>query len=311
MSASFRFAPEWTVLAVVALVDLVWAQQIGFRLLLGGQDALVLLGPLPLLIAAWALRAERAALVLEFFCLSLACTAVFGVFSYLSLASAHGPLQDAELLAADRALGFDWLALYQWIVARPMLSGVLLTLYVSAVVQALVAGIVLGLRQQRRELSELFRVIMLSSFITCIGAMLFPSLGPFKLFAIKERGFFLADMEHLLTHRNLTFALSKLTGVINFPSFHAVLALTYGYGFYRAGAFGRAMTVLNILMLASIPFMGGHYLVDVLAGTGVFALSLAAVKAIGRLRPNDRDVFADMPLVTDEARAWQSGRAAD
>jgi membrane-associated phospholipid phosphatase len=139
--------------------------------------------------------------------------------------------------------------------------------------------------------------------------MLFPSLGPFKLFAIQERGFFLADMEHLLTHRDLTFALSKLTGVINFPSFHAVLALTYGYGFYRAGAFGRAMTVLNILMLVSIPFMGGHYLVDVLAGTGVFAVSLAAVIAISRLRPNDRDVFADMPLVADGARAWR--RAAD
>lgn len=311
MFASSRFAPEWTALAVVALVDLAWAQQIGFHLLFSSQDALVLLGPLPLLIAAWALRAERAALVLEFFCLSLTCTAVFGVMSYLSLASAHGALVDAQLLAADRALGFDWLALYQWIVARPVLSGLLLTLYVSAVVQALVAGIVLGWRHQRRELSELFRVIILSSFITCMGAMLFPSLGPFKLFAIQERGFFLADMEHLLTHRDLTFALSKLTGVINFPSFHAVLALTYGYGFYRGGAFGRAMTVLNIMMLLSIPFMGGHYLVDVLAGMGVFAVSLAAVKAFSRLRPGDSDVFADItpPLIADEAGAWR--RAAD
>src|ERR1700759_343723 len=108
MFASFRFAPEWTVLAVVALVDLVWAQQIGFHLVLGGIDALVFMGPLSLLIAVWALRAARAALVLEFFCLSLTCSAVFGVFSYLSLASARGPLWDAQLLAADRALGFDW-----------------------------------------------------------------------------------------------------------------------------------------------------------------------------------------------------------
>ena len=42
------------------------------------------------------------------------------------------------------------------------------------------------------------------------------------------------------------------------------------------------MTVMNALMLFSVPFIGGHYLVDVLAGMSVFAVSLAVVKAISR-----------------------------
>ncbi|HEX4371628.1 MAG TPA: phosphatase PAP2 family protein [Rhizomicrobium sp.] len=305
MFSRLRFPLEWIALTFIALVDLIWAQQIDFRLLVDSGDAAAIATPLLLLIAAWVARAPRAALALEFFCLSLACAVVYGVMSYLALASAYGPLRDATLLAADRALGFDWLALYQWIVARPLLSGLLLTLYISVVAQALIASVVLGLRQQHRELTELFRVILVSSFITCMGAMLFPSLGPFKIFAIHGRGFFLVDMEHLLSHRDLIFSLSKLGGVVNFPSFHVVLALTYGYGFYRAGAFGRALTAMNILMIFSIPFMGGHYLVDVLAGTGVFALSLATVKVIGRLSPDN--VFAKVTspsLIADETRSW-------
>jgi hypothetical protein len=310
MFAYSRFPFEWMALAVIALVDLIWAQRIGFHLLVGGGDALVLMAPLFLLAVAWVRRAPRAALALEFFCLSLACATVYGVMSYLALASAHGPLRDSTLLATDRALGFDWLAWYQWIVARPLLAGIFLMLYISVVIQALLASALLGLRNQRRELTELFRIIIISSFVTCMGAMLFPSLGPFKVFAIHERGAFLVDMQHLLSHHDLTFSLSRLVGVVNFPSFHVVLALTYGYGFFNAGAFGRALTVMNVLMIFAIPFIGGHYLVDVLAGASIFVLSLATVKAVSHLRPGYGDVFADVGLPSlplGETRAWHPG----
>lgn len=302
MQASPRFKPEWIALAVIALVDLVWAQRIGFRLLVDLRDILILAAPVALLLAAWKLRAARASLVLEFFCLTLAGATVLGVMSYLSTASAYGPLWDARFLAADRALGFDWLPFYQWIAPRPFVFWPLQVLYASVVVQALVAALTLGLRGQQRDMTELYRIIFVSSVLTCIGGILFPALGPFKVFAVHERGAFLPHMEHLLSHQNLTFALSELTGVVSFPSFHTVLAFTYGYGFYRAGAFGRAMTVMNGLMLFSIPFMGGHYLVDVFAGMAVFGVALVLVKTWSRLRTAGVLAKITPPLIADEAR---------
>jgi len=275
-----NFTVEWVGLAAIALLDAIWAQAIGFHLIVSPSDFVMASAALSLLIAARRLRAERAAFVLEYFCLSLGATAAFGVLSYLATASAYGPLLDARFLAIDRAMGFDWPALYHWVMAKPELALVLQLLYASILVQALIAGVTLGLRGEQRKMRELFRVIFVASFITCIGAMLFPALGPFKIFDVHGRGAFLADMEHLLTHQNLTFKLSELTGVVSFPSFHVVVALAYAWALRRAGRVGQIMLVLNMGMLPSIPIFGGHYLVDAIAGAITMLLSLAIVKAV-------------------------------
>jgi hypothetical protein len=273
-----NFPVEWAGLATVALVDAVWARVINFHLMIGIRDFLLMAIVLILMALAHKLRAERAGLVMEYFCLSLFTTAAYGVFSYLAMASAYGPLLDGPFLAADRALGFDWLALYHWVMARPMVATLLQLLYVSMLAQGLIAGIALGLRGDRHDMRALFRIIFIASFICCIGAMLMPALGPYKIFQIQGRGAFLTDMQHLLSHQNLTFKLSELTGVVSFPSFHAVVALAYAWGLRRAGLIGKIMVGINVGMFLSIPTFGGHYLVDVLAGSAVMLLSLALTK---------------------------------
>jgi hypothetical protein len=273
-----NFPVEWTGLAVIALMDAIWARAIDFHLLIGSRDFLLIAIVLALTAVTYGLRAERAGLVMEYFCLSLVTTAAYGVFSYLAMASAYGPLLDGPFLAADRAMGFDWLALYRWIMVRPAVEMTLQLLYVSMLAQGLIAGIVLGMRGERHDMRALFRLIFISSFLTCIGAMLMPALGPYKIFHIQGRGAFLIDMQHLLSHQNLTFKLSELTGVVGFPSFHTVVALAYAWGLRRAGPFGKIMMGVNAGMLVSIPAFGGHYLVDVLAGLGVMLLSLGLTK---------------------------------
>ncbi|HUO01995.1 MAG TPA: phosphatase PAP2 family protein [Rhizomicrobium sp.] len=269
-----NFPVEWGGLVLVALADLVWAHAIHFHLVTGTRDFLLIAIVLALMGVARGLKAERAALVMEYFCLSLVTTAAYGVFSYLAMASAYGPLRDGPFLAADRALGFDWPALYRWIMARPGLALTLQLLYASMLAQGLIAGVVLGMRGERHDMRVLFRIIFIASFICCIGAMLAPALGPYQVFHIQGRGAFLIDMKHLLSHRNLTFRLRELTGVISFPSFHAVVALAYAWGLRRAGLMGMAMLGINAGMFLSIPAFGGHYLVDVIAGSGVMLLSL-------------------------------------
>ena len=285
MKTRSAFLPEWLALAAIAVIDTVWAQAIGFHLLMGRQDVLVITGAGALMFIAWALNQRRIALISEYFCLSVTGTLVFGVMSYLAMASTNGQLWDGRFLAADRALGFDWLTLYRWIAAHSGLANVLQLLYASVIVQGLIACLWLGVRGQVADMRNLFRLISLSSLFTCIAAVFFPALGPYKVFAIAGRGAFLTDMQHLLSGRDLTFALSQLTGVISFPSFHTVMALAYAWSFRRAGAFGKAMVVLNIAMLFSIPFFGGHYLVDMFAGAATWLVALLMVTLLQRPAP--------------------------
>jgi membrane-associated phospholipid phosphatase len=66
--------------------------------------------------------------------------------------------------------------------------------------------------------------------------------------------------------------------VICFPSLHTAMALAYPYGLRRTGPIFAVFVVLNFLMLFTIPFFGGHYLVDMLAGAGVMLVSLAVAR---------------------------------
>jgi len=65
---------------------------------------------------------------------------------------------------------------------------------------------------------------------------------------------------------------------VTFPSFHTAMALTYIWGFRNTGPIGWGATLLNIVMLCAIPWIGGHYLVDMIAGAAVMLVSLAIVK---------------------------------
>jgi membrane-associated phospholipid phosphatase len=65
---------------------------------------------------------------------------------------------------------------------------------------------------------------------------------------------------------------------VSFPSFHTAMSLAYVWGFRGTGPIGWAIAGLNLLMLCAIPWYGGHYLVDMIAGAATMLLSLALVK---------------------------------
>ena len=72
-----------------------------------------------------------------------------------------------------------------------------------------------------------------------------------------------------------------MQGIITMPSYHTVLAVLFTYAFRRTGLVGYGIATLNLVMLLSIPPIGGHYLVDVLAG-GALALGAIAVQRAPR-----------------------------
>lgn len=267
----------WLGLAVVAVVDAVWAGRMGMHILIEWRD-FELLAVLTLAFTALhAFDLRRAALVAEFLALSLAISLVFTVLCYLAFGSS-GALADKDLLAADRALGFNWLAGFKFVTAHPLLADVLRWLYDSLNLQALYVCVLLGLLEREQALREMFWLVFVTAVITNAIAVFVPAYGPFHVFGLSSRGAFLPDMEHLKSGQDLTFVLSKMTGVISFPSYHTVLALSYAWCLRRTGAIGYFAAAINFVMLFSIPFFGGHYLVDIIAGAAVTAISLVVVK---------------------------------
>jgi hypothetical protein len=269
------FAAEWFGVGVLALTTAIWARTINFDLAVQWHDVLLPCGVMVAVMLAHVLMSRRASLVAEYFLLTAIATAVFGVASYLSMATGR-PLADGGLMAADRAIGFDWFVHYRWLLHHAAAAKILQIAYDSLVYQGLYFGVLFGVMGKRQELREMFWLVAVAGLFTCAGAALFPALGPFKTFGVKAE--FLPAMAQLRSG-NLHFALSRLTGVVSFPSFHTTMALLYIYGFRRAGAIGWVMAVLNVVMMPAIPFFGGHYLVDMLAGGAVAIASLAVVKA--------------------------------
>jgi len=273
-----EFAVEWSALFLLYLVDIAWARAIDFHLVLSLQNWAFIAGFLSCAFALRVLFPQRVGPFVEYFSLSLVGSAGLIVFSYLCMASATHPLVDQALLQADRALGFDWLALHNWVMAHPALAGVGSILYATQVLQGFYCTIFLGLQWERRRMQELWRLTFIASILCCVTGMLFPALGPFKIFNLPAEGTFLPVMEHLLSHRDLVFTPASLAGVICFTSLHTAMALTIPYGLRRTGPIFRIFLVLNVLLLFTIPVFGGHFLVDMIGGAVVMLVSLGLAR---------------------------------
>lgn len=69
-------------------------------------------------------------------------------------------------------------------------------------------------------------------------------------------------------------------GVITFPSFHAAGAFLLGWGFWWARWLRWPFLALNAALAISAVFVGGHFLIDIVAGC---AIAAASIVLAGRL----------------------------
>jgi hypothetical protein len=281
-----RFAPEWQAVAGLALLVAFWAPRIGLTFTATASDGLLPLVALTLLAILGWLGWRRGQLVAEYLVLTLAASTAICALSYLCLASSGG-LADARLMAMDRALGFDWIAGYRFVAAHPGLKTVLGLAYQSLIYQGLYFCVLLGLMNRRDRLREMFWLFFLCGTIACLGTWALPAMGPSKFFNIDTAHGFVPVMKHLLSRQDMNFALTGMTGVVSFPSFHTSMALAYPYAFRGTGPVGRAVIALNLVMLVSVPFFGGHYLVDMIAGAALLLAAVGIVETARKISAGD------------------------
>lgn len=72
------------------------------------------------------------------------------------------------------------------------------------------------------------------------------------------------------------------SGIIAFPSFHCASAILNIWAVWQVRALRLPFLALNLVMIAATPLIGGHYLSDLIGGTIVAAVTIAAVGAIYR-----------------------------
>jgi len=271
----------WTVILIFAAIDLVGAGRAGFRIsgipaLLRAVATLAAIG----FFFDYTGRARQVSDAAHYCALWLSFAYALEIYSYI-LATLRMPMYDLQFARMDAALGFNWVAILDLITPHQTLQYLLARAYNSIFVQVFASIGYFALIKRSDRNRELMWIGMLSALITTSVAGLLPALGPYV------KGDMPAWSAVLVTIRNgsLTrFALADMTGIVAFPSFHTVLAILLVYVHRPPLRSFVPVAILNAIMLVAIPFAGHHYLVDMIAGAAVVAVSIVIVQTAMRPR---------------------------
>jgi hypothetical protein len=271
--AIFQWPLAWAMVCLLLAVDIVWASLVGLKIS-GAEIKAGLIGALLAIAVAYRHRNRRRANMLEAVAWFFSFVAAAAVLSYLA-ASCAFPLQDETMERLDRAIGFDWSAWRHALLSRPTLYRLLVVAYNTLFSQFLLAIIYFCKRDRFARIEELLLLMCATLVPTLLISAIWPTLGPFAAHGGGDDGF-LQDLLAMRAHGPWHFNLLALKGIIQMPSYHTVLAVLFTYAFRGTGPIGYVIAALNMVMLLSVPPIGGHYLVDVLAG-GALALGAIAV----------------------------------
>lgn len=217
-----------------------------------------------------------------------------GAFACSVLASSGLPYVDGHLHAADTYLGFDWVALMHFILEHPPLGDILSLSYGSIGPQQQVAILLLAFLRAEHEVYRFMFTWVLCLTITTLMFPLFPAVAAFDYYGIAHGTMpfqtagaswnLTALMDALRSGANSTLDFDELTGPVTMPSLHAGMAVLLGAVFWQFHYIRWPAVILNMLMFFSAITIGGHYLVDIIAG-GLLAVVCLYV---GRFFYSDR-----------------------
>jgi hypothetical protein len=219
-------------------------------------------------------------------------TAVMAPMTYVA-AAINFPMQDATLLAVDRAMGLDWAAYVHFVDARPTLAAALNVGYAMIAWPVLAIPVFLAAKRRYQRIEEFTFAFGLALAATTIISALVPAIGvyqqigldPATLKNIDPAAYLdqLRDLpptrEGVLRHLDLL----GLGGIVTFPSFHAASAVLFAWALWVVKWMRPVALLANGAMLAATPLNGGHYFIDVVAGVGIAVLAIVAARRIGQI----------------------------
>ncbi|MBR1143272.1 phosphatase PAP2 family protein [Bradyrhizobium sp. AUGA SZCCT0431] len=212
---------------------------------------------------------------------------IMGPLTYVA-AVTNWPLQDRALLAIDRAMGMDPEMIARYVNDRDWLGALLVRSYTLIKIILLAIPLVLALTSRFVRLQvfvlafslTLIMTLLISTFTPAIGTYYGLNIDPAQ-FSSLDASMYQAQLRDMLALRDGSLRhleLLKITGIVSFPSFHAASAVLYIWALWPVRYVGGAAVVLNILMMASTPVIGAHYMIDVFGGVALAVIGICLAK---------------------------------
>jgi len=229
-------------------------------------------------------------------------------------AAINVPIQDANLLALDRALGLDFAAFARYVDDRP-LTAIWLGIGYNMIRWPVTAiPVVLAAIGRFRRIEEFVFAFGLSLVVTTIISGLVPAIGAYQQIGLDpatlkhlDPGGYFQQLHDLPPARDGTLRhldLLGLAGIVTFPSFHAASAVLYAWALWPSRLFRPIGLIANGAMLIATPVVGGHYFVDVFAGIAAAVAAIMVARAVGkRIAGPQADAVATAPIVSTSAAA--------
>lgn len=273
----------WGALGVLALIDAVWCRAVGLSVL-GVWPSLLVAAVLLAIGLGYRVsgRSERIAAAGEVATLWVMLSVVGGVMSYAA-ARTQDPLWDGWFVAADRALGLDWLGWRDAITALPGANIVLVLAYSSFIPQLCLSMIIFAFSGRADRNADLFWLCLISVAIVCGVSAFTPAVGALPHYGFSQSAPYLSDL--LALRRPGAFDMDgRLQGIVTFPSYHTCVAVAIMYAWRGFGWKTVGIVVLNGIMLLSTPTIGGHYFIDMISGFAVVLGAIAMIRLARRIR---------------------------
>jgi len=265
---------------ILGIVDAVWLGLSDLRIafwpamLRLGVPTVLLLGALFYAISG---RSERICATLLAVGTLLMFTLFGVILSYLAIRGGW-PMMDDNLAAWDRVLGLDWPAYQRFVGGHPWFAFTTGMLYETSVIQILAVALVLGFSGRLAVLAEFMAGLIISAFIAVVVGALLPALGAYHHFGIPDNGIAFYASAIVAAHDGTlqVLDLGAAEGLVVFPSFHTAISVAVMIACWPVRYLRYPSLVINALLIAGVPVWGGHYFVDVIAGTLIVAFAVSA-----------------------------------
>jgi len=243
----------------------------------------------------------------SFLCMFSAAASMLNYF-FLTL---HGPRIDDILVAADRALGFDWYSAMLAMARHPHLNDAFFIVYNMVLPEIALVMVALAWTGQVEKVYRYCVALAVGAVIAIGFWALMPSLGAKSLYILPPEvaskltlsvtGDYGKALVLLLRDGPGYITPSDLRGLIAFPSYHGVLALIVAWYGWHVRWLSWPLVLLNAAVIISSPIQGGHHMVDLLGSFPVAALAIfVAARCASAAEPadlvNDSSMSAELPL---------------
>lgn len=200
------------------------------------------------------------------------------------------PLADAQLVAMDEALGFDWRSFIEFVDGWPALANLLAEAYSSFFLQLLLVPAVLALFGRPQRACTMVVAYCLLCLISSIVFIWYPALGTYVVYGVSQEqlqainakfGFVFLEQFHAVRQPGpFVIKFHEAAGIVTFPSVHAAVAALCAWACWDLRWLRVPALLLNVAMAVSAISHANHYLVDVIAGIGIAGLSISIATAI-------------------------------